>query len=69
MINNQATVKMVQNVVDGATPLSIKGYLNSVPVDGIVIFASEVNVPEIAKGVWERLTDFFPYFSGGGCPY
>lgn len=66
MINNLATQKMIENVIDGATPLSMKGYLNSVPVGGIVTFDRFVNVPEIAAGAWEQMTGAFPFFTGGG---
>lgn len=66
MVNNQATTKMIRNIIDGTTPLSMKGYLNSVPEGGIVMFDRFVNVPEIAAGSWEQMTGAFPYFAGGG---
>lgn len=67
MITNNASVKMVQNVLNGTTPLNMKGYLNSIPQGGIVMFDREINVPSIASGTWERMRGCFPYFAGGGC--
>lgn len=69
MVNNQVTAKMIRNIIDGTTPLSMKGYLNSVPVGGIIMFDHFVNVPEIATGTWEQMSGFFPYFAGGGGGY
>lgn len=66
MVSNTATTKMISNMLDGTTPLSMKAYLSSVPVHGIVMFDEFVDVPQIASGMWEQLSGFFPYFAGGG---
>lgn len=66
MVQNLATQKMVTNIIDGTTPLNTVGYLNSIPVGGIVMFDRFVNVPTIAVGSWEQMKGTFPFFAGGG---
>ena len=66
-MKNLATVKMVQNILNGTTPIASKALLNSVcPVGRIYISADETSPAEIYGGTWERIAGRFLLGVAGG---
>lgn len=67
---NIATTKMIQNIIDGKTPIKSKAILNTAyPVGTILYRTDDVSPAALFGGVWERIVDKFLYAVGGGVPH
>ena len=67
-MQNLATVQMVQNILNGTTPIAPKAMLNTVfPVGKVYITTDNVSPSALYGGTWERIEGrFLLGVSGGG---
>ena len=64
---NIATVQMIQNIIDGTTPIKSTALGSTVfPVGTIVHRYDDVDPAELYGGTWERIRGRFLRAQGGG---
>lgn len=64
---NIASVQMIQNIIDGTTPIKSTALRDSVfPVGTIVHRYDDVDPAELYGGTWERIRGRFLFAQGGG---
>lgn len=66
-MQNTATVQMIQNIIDGTTPIKSQALLNSVyPLGKVYISADNISPASLFGGTWERIEGKFLLGTGGG---